>query len=164
MVLLYIEQHCRGSGVATYASTNLTSECVGPVNFECHFVDITFHANKHLTIANIYRAPICSFRLHEKNITVSHSELIIVGDFNSNWLHCSSSSDRNLVAGVSLTQLITEPTRVEQRSSSLLDWLLVTNPDRIIKSGVMSDCISGHSLVFCVWKIKLPIFPPKYIR
>ena len=92
-----------------------------------------------------------------------HNELIILGDFNSYWLHCSSHKDRNLFDGVHLTQLINEPTRVDYRSSSLLDWILVSNPDRIVKSGVMSYCLSDHSIIFCVWKIKVPRSPPKFI-
>ncbi|XP_044218812.1 uncharacterized protein LOC122989855 isoform X1 [Thunnus albacares] len=90
--------------------------------------------------------------------------MIILGDFNCNWLDRSFSNDRNLINSVNLTQLIKEPTRVDYRSSSLLDWILVTNPERIIKSGVMSDCLSDHSVIFCVWKIKIPSLPPKYIR
>ncbi len=52
---------------------------------------------------------------------------------------------------------------MDYRSSSLLDWILVTNPERIIKSGVMSDCLSDHSVIFFIWKIKIPRSPPKYI-
>lgn len=93
-----------------------------------------------------------------------HNELIILGDFNSYWLHCSSHKDRNLFDSVHLTQLINEPTRVDHRSSSLLNWILVSNPDRIVKSGVMSDCLSDHSILFCVWKIKVPRSPPNLLR
>lgn len=93
-----------------------------------------------------------------------HNEMIILGDFNINWLDRSSSSHQNLFSSINLTQSINEPTRVDIRSSSLLDWILVTNPERIIKSGVMADCLSDHSVIFCVWKIKIPSSPPKYIR
>lgn len=93
-----------------------------------------------------------------------HNEMIILGDFNRNWLDRSSSIDRNLISSVNLTQLIKEPTRVDYRSSSLLDWILVTHPERIVKSGVMSDCLSDHSVIFCVWKIKIPSSPPRFIR
>ena len=46
----------------------------------------------------------------------------------------------------------------------MLDWILASHPDRITKSGVMSDCFSDHSIVYCVWKIKLPKSPPKLIK
>lgn len=50
------------------------------------------------------------------------------------------------------------------RSSSLVDWILVTNPERIIKSGVISDCLSDHSIIYFVCEIKIPSSPPKYIN
>ena len=46
----------------------------------------------------------------------------------------------------------------------MLDWILVTNPERKMKSGVMADCLSDHPVRFCFWKIKIPTSPPKYIR
>ncbi|XDV11150.1 hypothetical protein PO909_000166, partial [Leuciscus waleckii] len=92
------------------------------------------------------------------------SEKIILGDFNSNWLANSSHKDRNLFNSINLTQLITEPTRVGPSSSSLLDWILVSHPGRILKSGVLPDSLSDHSIVYCIWKIKLPHLPPKLIR
>lgn len=46
--------------------------------------------------------------------------------------------------------------------SALLDWILASNPVRIIKSGVMSDALSDLSIIYCVWKTKIPKSPPKY--
>ena len=69
-----------------------------------------------------------------------------------------------LFSSINLTQIITEPTTVDRTSSTLLDWILVTRPDRIIKSGVLPDSLSDHSIIFCVWKIKVPHLPPKCIK
>ncbi len=159
--------------MVTYVSVNLLSECatptVDPVNFESLFVNIMLHDNKHLTIGTIYRPP--SAPLDSANCILAtinslkkHNELIILGDFNSNWLHKSSSKERTLFKSVNLTQLISEPTRVDHQSSSLIDWILVTNPEQITTSGIMSDCFSDHSVIFCVWKIRIPRSPPKFIR
>jgi len=171
-VLYRSDRTSRGHRVATYVSAFLDSEhvipSIGPVNFECLFVKVTLHANKNLTIGNIYRPPsapsdsmMCI--LSTINSREKHNELIILGDFNRNWLDRSSVNDTNLLGSLNLCQLINVPTRVDQRSSSLLDWILVTNPERIITSGVLSDCLSDHSIIYCVWKIKIPSAPPKYI-
>ena len=97
--------------------------------------------------------------------SLDHSrENILSGDFNSNWLQRSSLNDHNLFNSINLTHLITESTRVCSNSASLLDWILVTHPDRIIQSGVLSDSFSDHSIVFCVWKIRMPHLPPKCIK
>lgn len=67
--------------------------------------------------------------------------------------------DKNLFDGINLTQLITEPTRVTEPSSSQLDLIFVSHPDRIIKSGVLS---SDHPIIFCIWKINIPQLRPRY--
>ena len=76
------------------------------------------------------------------------NELLLLGDFNRNWLDKSSNTVKSKCNSINLTQLITEPTRVTKNTMSLLDWILVSHPNRIIKSGVMSDCLSDHSIIF----------------
>ena len=51
-----------------------------------------------------------------------------------------------------LTQLITEPTRVTQYSSTLIDLCLTNSPDKISKSGVINIGISDHSAVYLTRK------------
>lgn len=171
--LLYrVDRGSRGGGVVTYVCSNLCSQHstpkIGPIDFECVFVNIILHVNKLLTIGNIYRPPSAPSG-SMKNIlsTLSslekNNECIILGDFNSNWLDRSSVGDRDLISSVNLSQLINKPTRVNLQSSTLIDWILVTNPERILSSGVMSDCLSDHSVIYCVWKIKMYKAHPKDI-
>lgn len=163
----------RGGGVATYVSANLSSELIianeSPVHFECLFVRICFHQSKRLIIGNIYRPPNSLSESTNNILSTINSlncsdEIIVLGDFNRNWLDRSSLKERNQFESLNLTQLIREPTRVEGNSRSLLDWILVTHPDRIVDSGVLSDCFSDHSVIFCTWKIRLPRLPPKIIK
>lgn len=140
-----------------------------PLHFEGLFVKIIFHENKRLIIGNIYKPTNAPAETTECILSTINSldcagKKIILGDFNSNWLAYSSHKDRNLFNSINLTQLITEPTRVGPNSSSLMDWILVSHPGRILKSGVLPDSLSDHSIVFCIWKIKLPHLPPKLIR
>lgn len=114
--------------MATYVAANLVVErvtpTVKPLNFECIFINISLHENKHLTIGSIYMPPsapsdstMCI--LSTINSLKKHNEMIILGDFNINWLDRSSSNHRNLFSSVNLTQSINEPTRVDIRSSSV---------------------------------------------
>lgn len=144
----------RGGGVAIYISSRFASELITPKLtprlFEGIFVKLIFHVNKHLIIGSIYRPPPVhpeSAKCILSTITsFEHSsELIILGDFNINWLDRSSTDDKNLFKSINLTQVISEPTRENPRSKTLIDWILVTHPERIIKSGVLSDCFSDHS-------------------
>lgn len=147
----------------TYVDANLIFECiipeVDPVNFESLFINIIFHVNKRFIIGKIYRppsAPSDSTKciLSTINSLAKHKELILLVDFN--WLDRSSPGDKNF-SSVNLTQLIKEPTRVDSRSSSLLDWILVSNPERILKSDVLSDCFSDHSVFIVSGKSKCHI-------
>lgn len=87
-----------------------------------------------------------------------------MGDFNKNWHDKSATKEKNCFRNLNLTQLISEPTRVTLTCKSLLDWILVSHPNRFLKAGVMSDCFSDHAIVYCIWKNKLPNLPPKLIK
>ncbi len=172
-VLYRVDRITRHGGVAIYVSVDIASEIITPSvvpqGFESVFVKIVLHTNKCLHIGSIYRppsSPVDSFRNLISTITSlpAMNELVLLGDFNRNWLDKSSDAIKRKFTGINLTQLINEPTRVTNKTSSLLDWILVSHPDRIIKSGVMSDRFSNHSIIYCIWKIKLPKSPPKLIR
>lgn len=66
----------------------------------------------------------------------SNHDIIITGDFNINQFGNNTTKTDNLLAQFSLHQLITEPTYVTERSSSLLDLVLVNNPHSILYSEV----------------------------
>ena len=51
-----------------------------------------------------------------------------------------------------LTQLISEPTRETEQTSTLIDHIAVSNVRNISKSGVVRTAISDHYLVYAVRK------------
>ena len=172
-VIYRTDRGTRGGGVVTYVSADLASELieltVKPVNFESIFVKVTLHENKYITIGNIYRPPSSpaeSFNSIAATINSINdkNEFLVLGDFNQNWTDRSCRTAKHIIGNLNLTQLINEPTRVTPTCQSLLDWILVSHPNRIIKSGITSDCFSDHCMVFCIWKIKLPKLPPKLIK
>lgn len=172
-VLYRKDRGSRGGGLLIYVSSNLNSELAlpaeNPVFFEGLFVQINLHENKRLLIGNIYRPPNAPVESIKNIVSTINSfkcniEKIILGDFNSNWLNRSTSNERNLLNSINLSQLITEPTRVGPCSATLLDWILVSHPDRFINSGVLPDSFSDHSVIFCTWKIKLARIPHKVIK
>lgn len=166
-MLCRADRGTRGGDVAIYVSETVIPKVL-PSFFECLFVDLKLHENKHLIMGSIYRPPpvhpdLTKCILFTLTSFENPCEIIFLGDFNSNWLDRTSSNDKNLIKSINLTQLINEPTRVDARSSSL-DRILVTHPNRIVSSGILSDCFSDHSTIFCVWKIQSPGPPPKCIN
>lgn len=157
--------------MAVYVSSDLVSELiiptVEPLHFECVYVKIIFHSNKCITIGGIYRPPSSpaeSFncRISTINSISCRNEIILLSDFNKNWLDKSSDKEKNILSSLNVIQLIKEPTQITPRTHALLDWILVSHPSRILRAGVM--CFSDHSTVYCAWKIKLPKSPPRLIQ
>ena len=50
-------------------------------------------------------------------------------------------------------QLINEPTRISESSSSIIDLIIVSDPERVTQSGVITCGLSDHNLIFCTRKV-----------
>ena len=62
-----------------------------------------------------------------------------------------------------LSNEITEPTRVTEKSESLIDVILTSNPERYAKCGNLQLGVSDHDLVFAVRKNRIPKPKPRNI-
>ena len=83
-------------------------------------------------------------------------ERIVLGDFNICELHEQShflKEYRGILTENNMCQLIREPTRVTDRTATLLDHILVSREDVIQQSGVVPIGISDHELIYCTRKI-----------
>ena len=67
-----------------------------------------------------------------------------MGDINIDYKHCSNSKWANLTQLFDLSQLITEPTRVTDTSSTIIDHVYTTEPGNITESFVPQYAISDH--------------------
>lgn len=90
--------------------------------------------------------------------------IIITGDFNINTLNPIASRKINtLCHKFALSQCITEPTHFTEKSSSLIDIILTSNPTCISISGVGDPCLDQttryHCQVFGVLNLKKPKYP-----
>ena len=54
-----------------------------------------------------------------------------------------------------LHQLITEPTRITDKSSTTVDLIYTIRPERVVCSGVAHISISDHSLVYVIRKVSI---------
>jgi hypothetical protein len=75
--------------------------------------------------------------------------LTINCDFLSNNLSNHTKRFNDRVNIFQLTQLIDQPTRITEKTASLLDVALVNNPEKISHSGVLHIGISDRSLIVC---------------
>ena len=75
--------------------------------------------------------------------------------YDSNTLHLCEISDL-----FGLQQPITEPTRITESSSTLVDLIFTYYADRVVCSGVSQIGISDHGLIYVYRKLSLA-FPSK---
>ena len=69
-------------------------------------------------------------------------DLIILGDFTCNMLNNNINNKmRNLMTAYNLTQIIEEPTHYTEKSASLIDIALLSNPENVVFSDVISPFI-----------------------
>lgn len=71
-------------------------------------------------------------------------ELIKMGDINIDYQCCSKNKWLNLVKLFDLTQLVTEPTRITQSSSTIIDHIYTYNEENVTECFVPSYSISDH--------------------
>ena len=91
---------------------------------------------------------------------MENKELIIVGDLNCDVNKVPLDSPTHKLQTLSslyqLTQVINDPTRVMETTSTLIDLILTNKAENISCAGVLHLSISDHSLVYAVRKFELP--------
>ena len=91
-------------------------------------------------------------------------EYYLLGDLN--WNLASLQYDSNTLRLCEISdlfgrqQLITEPTRITESSSTLIDVIFTNYADRVVCSGVSHIGVSDHSLIYVYRKLS-PAFPSK---
>ena len=89
-------------------------------------------------------------------------EVILVGDYNLDMLvnedegRKENKALKDLCDRFCLFNQITEPTRVTEKSKSLIDVILASHPERFAVCGNLHVGVSDHDLVFAVRKQKIP--------
>ena len=93
---------------------------------------------------------------------VKRKEIMFIGDFNMNMLESQDNPNgpnkdlTNFMEQFCLTNVIHEATRKTNCSSTLLEIVLTSHPERLATSGNLQVGISDHNLIFVVKKQKLP--------
>ena len=96
------------------------------------------------------------------------NELLIIGDLNFNMLAAGNSEPGPHLAAFCdrfcMTNTVTEPTHVTNCSTSLIDLILTSTPERFALSGTMKLGLSDHDLIYTIRKQKIARPPPKLIE
>lgn len=128
--------------------------------------------NTSLIVACCYRPPSANkealFTLSTALTDIVHQkEIILLGDLNWNWLTDVSKDLKDYCDSVNLTQVINTPTRPNAKDvnkSTLIDLILINNPDKCTQIGIFSNDISDHCAVGMIRNCKLKKTEPRIVE
>ena len=160
--------HKTGGGIVVYvkdiykASVVTEFSAVTDCNFKQLWLNVQCKKLKSFLLCTVYRPPSSPISFLEDlekaflDSLLAGMEVIIIGDLNCN-LQGNCPDGRALFdfcSTLNLTQLVKEPTRVTERSQTLIDIVLTTNENIVSSCEVKSSTISDHSLVCVTLKFK----------
>lgn len=165
----------RGGGVGIYLKNTIKHTILLSESYD--YIEIilvkVLLENQSLVIANIYRPPnsdhnsfLNYFEDTFSNIFVNYENIVCLGDFNINLLNLDtnlSTQFKNVYQTFNFVQLITEPTRITNTTTALLDLILV-NFENTCGAGVVDAQISDHFLVHCTIMFNITEGPERIFK
>ena len=129
-------------------------------NIEGTFISVKSQSQTWL-VASVYRPP-DNYAFYDKfndmleKIWSSRKNIIIMGDLNSDLLYRGRTIEESylgrrlqrILSTYGLKCVIKEPTRISENAQTLIDLIIVSNPDKVTNTGVSHLGISDHSLVY----------------
>ncbi len=141
--------------------------------FQQLWLCVQIQKHKSFIICTAYRPPECTLDCFDTEFAESFvsastlkKDIYILGDLNCNVLNSSDGGAKALLDFCSLfnlKQLIDQPTRTTELSTTLIDVVLVTNKSMVKSVGVTPVGISDHDLVHITLNFKKSRPKPIYI-
>ena len=149
---------------------SVTSE----TGFQQLWVQIQLKKLRSIVLCVAYRPDYCPVSCFVDDFMDKYSQaltfgknIIVAADLNCDMLKPRSPEAvalQDLCDSVSLTQLIKEPIRVTETSSTLIDVIMTSSTDLVERSDVLKSHISDHYLVYAFLKLKISKPPPSYVK
>ena len=136
-----------GGGVILYYRNSLICQHKKDLeisNTETLWSEVTLPKSNPFLLCTIYRPPNVNSNwidAFEEELSIAQTtglEIIVMGDLNIDLLNCSNRKWLSLIQLFDLKQLISDPTRIRNKTSTLTDHLHCSNPENI------SDCLVSH--------------------
>ena len=157
-----------GGGVCFYVKTSINFSLrtdLNMDNLENLCTEIRKPHSKPLIVVTWYRPPNSPVGLYSHletligRIDLTNFEFYLLGDMNVNMASTNYDNDVRQLTNIAdiygLHQLIKEPTRITDKSSTLIDLIFTNCPERVVCSGVGHISISDHSLVYVYRKLSI---------
>ena len=165
-------QNKAGGGIILYFRKSINYKRRSEIeasNIETLWVEISLPNAKPFLICTVYRLPSSNSEWidqFEEELSIAQAtgpEVILMGDFNIDDTVHSNKKWQHLVDLFDLSQMIREPTRVTETTSTIIDHVYTSHPDNIIESFVSPYSISDHFPVCFTRKISNRISKLKHV-
>ena len=148
----------KGGGVAIYVKQNLAEQVIfsksAVKQFDILALKIDLSGGQFLTVVGCYRPPSATndtlSSLMQLLSQLQFKEIILVGDFNWDWLSPVSDDFKAHCMSLNFTQVIESPTRLNTRcleKSSLIDLLITNQPHKYTATGVFANDVNEVIIV-----------------
>ncbi len=138
--------------------------------YEILALNLTVSKTLHLIVVGCYRPPSASndafSSLMHSVTSLNYKELVLLGDFNVNWLQSASDGFKAICDALSLFQLVETPTRPNMkdcRESTLIDLIFSNAPHKYSLASVYANDVSDHCVIAIVRDTKLLKHKPRII-
>lgn len=130
--------NCKGGGVMIYVKNEFqcASLDLSKSSLECVGIKISLSLEMNFILIVVYRPPSTKDTIFNDLTDMlrpfNASEIILMGDFNLNWLDKTRRKKlKDITAKYHLSQLINSTTRITWSCQTVLDLIFVNKPDRI---------------------------------
>ena len=146
-------QNKAGGGVVLYYRNSLNCNRRREIeisNIETLWVELALPNSKPFLTCTLYRPPTSKSEwidLFEEELSIAQTtglEIIVMGDFNLDQYTNTNRKWLNLIELFDLSQLISQPTRVTETSSTIIDHVYTSHPENILESFVSHYSVSDH--------------------
>ncbi|MCG8047471.1 MAG: reverse transcriptase domain-containing protein, partial [Candidatus Thiodiazotropha endolucinida] len=132
-------------------------------NIETLWSELNLPNTRPILICSVYRPPNAQavwVELFEEELSIAQAtglEMVLMGDFNIDYRSNVNQKWLSMVQLFDLSQLVTEPTRVTESTSTIIDHVYTTHPEHITECFIPHFSISDHFPVCFTRKINFKI-------
>ncbi|MCU7800226.1 MAG: hypothetical protein KZQ70_08805 [gamma proteobacterium symbiont of Lucinoma myriamae] len=147
-----------GGGIIVYVKNGINvkrREDLEINEISCIWIEITQEKGKSFLVGNMYRPPDSRVEYNDRfedfidTVTKEGKEIILLGDLNKNLIGGQADKEwLNLTLSLGLSQMVDEPTRVTENSSTLIDHIYTNIEENITRVTVCKSAISDHYAIF----------------
>ena len=156
------------AGIAVYVHSSIREFTHRRCDLESTYVEsvwlqVKTRRGPPFLIAFIYRSPSSTLVWFDEFVVMMdrvqnskhHNEILLPGDFNIDMFKPNPGWVSTLSL-FNLHQCVQSPTRVTSTTTTLIDHIYVSNPDRLIRTPVPITSMSDHNPVCCTFSCQIP--------